>query len=134
MATLTKANKGTLATPTTSEPTKVVRKRKVLKKKVAAIATEEPKILKGKKASTDAKNIKDTVTKIVESKREVKYIYPADIVGDTGKKKSFRAKARDKDKSFLKDIAKAKKAKDEKEAAKVEKAYATWRKATFLVP
>lgn len=90
------------------------------------------KVISTTKAETDKKNIKDTVTKIVTSKREVKYKYPEDITEDTAAKKTFRAKARNDDKAHLKTIDDLKKKKQD--TSKAEKAYATWRKSIFLVP
>jgi len=108
-------------------------------KAAALVATAEPKkrfkkrtITKVPPAKADTKNLKDTVTTVVKSKREVKYIYPTDIEDDTIAKKSFRQKARDKDKSWLKDIEVAKKKKED--TAKLEKQYMAFRKATYLVP
>lgn len=125
MATLKKANKEALAPSTSKETvaTTATPKKKILKKK---------KIVAVSKKATDTKNIKDTVTKIVESKREVKYIYPEEIKGDALKMKGWRAKMRDKDKSYLKDIAAA--AKKKEDTTKLEKAYMTWRKSVYLVP
>lgn len=108
---------------------------KELKAQVATVAPAKKfkkKIITTTKAETDKKNIKDTVTKIVTSKREVKYKYPEDIIDDTAAKKTFRAKARNEDKAHLKTIDDLKKKKQD--TAKAEKLYHTWRKATFLVP
>lgn len=117
-------------------------KATAVKKEVSATSTVEPKkvlkkkkLVKVSKAETDTKNIKDTVTKIVESKREVKYIYPSELGDDALKKKAWRAKMRIKDKDHLKDIAKAKKTKEDPAAiAKLEAAYTKWRKGVYLVP
>lgn len=114
MATLKKADK--VASATTSNP----------KKKVT-------KIVKITKSQADDKNIKETVKKVVESVREVKYVYPADI--DTQeKKKAYRVKVRTKDKAFLKDIDTATKAKNEKDLTSLSKKYAAFRKEHYLVP
>lgn len=108
-------------------------------KAAALVATVEPKkrfkkrlVTKVTPAKADAKNLKDTVTTVVKSKREVKYIYPTEMEDDPMAKKSFRQKARDKDKSYLKDIEVAKKKKED--TAKIEKQYLAWRKTTYLVP
>lgn len=107
---------------------------KVTGTETAKPVTRKRKVIKTSKKETDAKNIKDTITKVVESNREVKYIYPADIAKDSLKKKAWRAKMRDKDAAFLKSIEKLKKAKDQKALSKEEKAYKDWRKTVYLVP
>ena len=153
MATIAKAAtvKGTSATPSvkakasTNRPDSAVDKyfdkaqvatatepKKRFKKKLVTKEPETKKVTKVTKGAADHKNIKDTVTTIVKSKREVKYIYPTDIEDDAMAKKSFRQKARDKDKSWLKDIEVAKKKKED--TAKLEKQYHAWRKTTYLVP
>lgn len=147
MATIAKADKGTSATPnkkanassiakgtstSKNRPDSVV--DQYLSKTAESTPTKrfKKKLVTKSEAATDSKNIKDTVTTIVKSKREVKYLYPEDIAEDAGAKKSFRAKARDKDKSFLKDIATLIKKKED--PTKMQKAYHTWRKSIFLVP
>lgn len=115
MATLVKAKKSEgLATSKTSTTPK------------------NKKVVKLSKAVTDKKVIKDTVEQIVTSKREVKYIYPKDIADDQLAKKKFRVTCRAKDKTFLKEIAVGKGKKED--TAKIEKAYASWRKTVYLVP
>lgn len=81
------------------------------------------------KKNLDSKNVKDTVTKVVETKREMKYIYP-DGMDDQVEKKKWRQKVRNKIYKFERDIQKL----EGKEAKAKEKKYATYRKEVLQVP
>ena len=80
-------------------------------------------------SKTDAKNVKDTVTKIVESKREMKYVYP-EAMDDQIEKKKFRQKVRNHIYKLERDIAKA----EGKELKTLEKEYKGFRKEVLQVP
>jgi hypothetical protein len=83
----------------------------------------------------DEKNLKETVTKMISQKREIKYIYPDNMGDDQMAKKAYRVKIRNKNKNFLAEIAKLKKTKaDPKSILKIEKEYNTFRKEHYLVP
>ena len=90
----------------------------------------------GKKASKksnttdlDSKNVKDTVTKIVETKREMKYVYPTDMT-DQIEKKKYRQKIRNQIYKFERKIAKA----EGKELKSLGRQYKAFRKEALQVP
>jgi aspartate/methionine/tyrosine aminotransferase len=103
--------------------------------KVASATTKKSTkaVVKLTNAQTDEKTVKDTVKKIVESTREVKYIYPEDK-NTQELRKAYRVQVRNKDKAYLKDLDTAKKGKDEKRLTNLKTAYAKFRKAHYLVP
>lgn len=115
-------------------PTTATKEKKSLKEKLAAKSSTKAPDKNPTKASTkdtDARNIKDTVTKAVSQNREVKYIYPDDVTTMEQKKKHRQA-TRNKDKSYIKEIQDLKKA--GKPTAKLDKEYKQFRKERFLVP
>ena len=105
---------------------------KVKKAEKAASATATKKVKKNLNAQTDSKNVKQTVKKVVESEREVKYKYPETMAKDPIEKKKFRAQARAKEKSFLKQLDDNRK--DPKALEKINKDYRKFRNETYLVP
>ena len=88
------------------------------------------KIKKTPEAVLDNKNVKETVKKIVTSEREVKYNYPETIDNQLDRK-GWRAKVRTKLRQYESKLLKEK---DDKERAKLEKAYNNYRKEVLLVP
>lgn len=131
MATLKKAVKSVASATTPVKAKASTTSNSAVDAYMAKTPTKTKKVIKIKKAVVDTKNLKDTVTKIVESKREVKYIYPDGMV-DQLKRKAYRSECRTKEKSFLKKIEDAKRLKQD--TAKIDKEYRAFRKATYLVP
>ena len=93
---------------------------------------KKPKFKKVNKAELDQKNLKNTITKVVESKREVKYKYPEDLGDDQLKRKAFRSATRAKNEKFLSDIADLERA--QKPTAAIKKQYKGFRTKFYLVP
>lgn len=83
-------------------------------------------------AELDKKNLKNTITKVVESKREVKYKYPEEVGDDQLKRKTFRSATRAKNEKFLAEIADLKRT--QKPTAKLEREYKEFRQKYYLVP
>lgn len=83
-------------------------------------------------AELDKKNLKNTITKVVVSKREVKYKYPEEVGDDQLKRKTFRSATRAKNEKFLAEIADLKRT--QKPTAKLEREYKEFRQKYYLVP
>ena len=95
---------------------------------------QQKQLLKNKKQTKrvlDTKNIKETVKQVVESEREIKYNYPAEIDNQLDRK-AWRQKARNKLRLFERNIAKLEDG--SKEKVKLEKEYKNYRKEVLLVP
>ena len=102
--------------------------RKASKTKISrATGTKAKK--KSSQSELDSKNVKDTVTKIVETKREMKYLYPQGM-DDQIEKKKYRQKVRNKVYKFEREIAKA----EGKNLRSLEREYKGYRKEVLLVP
>jgi len=115
------------ATPATAT------KKLTLKEKSAALKAKNDakNPTKVTKAEADKAIIKETVTKAVSQQREVKYIYPDDVI-TTDEKKKYRQSIRNKEKAFYKEIADLKK--HNKPTVKAEAAFKKFRKEHYLVP
>lgn len=99
------------------------------KKVTGQETTAKVKITKKQKAALDTKNVKDTVKMAVESQREIKYKYPAEIK-DQLERKGWRQKVRAK-LSKLESNAFNATGKEKKEA---DMALQNYRKEVLLVP
>ena len=119
-----------MATTTTKKPVRVSNLKKVSNetKKVAEATTKKQKV---DKKVLDTKNIKETVKQVVESEREIKYNYPAEIDNQLDRKKK-KKKARNKLRLFERNIAKLEDG--SKEKVKLEREYKNYRKEVLLVP
>lgn len=119
-----------MATTKTSKTEVVTEPKKSVKQKLAKKKAAKANVKVDTK-KVDEKNLKNTVTTIVKSKREVKYIYPDSLEDDQIGRKKHRAEVRNKDKKFLAEIADLERTK--KPTDKVVKAYAKFRKENYLV-
>lgn len=84
---------------------------------------------KAAKAQLDKDNVKDTVKKVVETQRELKYNYPEDMK-DPMERKRFRQQVRNKLYKYERDIPNLK----GKELTDLTKEYNDYRKEVLLVP
>lgn len=82
-----------------------------------------------KKEELDTKNIKKTVEKIVESRRQVLYNYPDDVKEPLDRK-SWRQKVRNELKNLELQLSRA----EGKAHAEVKRKYIAYRKEVLLVP
>lgn len=117
----------------TKKPTRVSKVKKVANETKEATPTTKKVVRKTKvdTAKLDTKNIKDTVKQVVESEREIKYNYPAEIDNQLDRK-AWRQKTRNKLNAMQLKITKAEDG--SKEKAKLEKEYREYRKQVLLVP
>ncbi len=108
--------------------TKKATKANVTKGKATTKKVTKKKV---NKKDLDSKNIKDTVKKVVETKREMKYSYPEEMK-DTLDRKKFRQKVRNKINSYQLQLLKL----DEgsRDYKKLDKEYQAYRKQVLLVP
>jgi len=110
--------------------TKTTKSRNASKTKTSkAKATGTKAKKKVSKKELDSKNVKDTVTKIVETKREMKYVYP-DGMTDQIEKKKYRQKVRNQIYKFDREIPKL----EGKKLKALEREYAAYRKEVLQVP
>lgn len=98
-------------------------------KKSTAKATSATKKRKVAKKALDKKNIKNTIKKVVQSKREIKYNYPAKLT-DILERKSWRQKVRSKIRNFEASFEKLK----GKALSTARAEYKAYRKEVLLVP
>ena len=97
---------------------------------------EKKKSVKAKqqeaKASTDEKNIKNTVKAVVTQERELFYNYPEDI-DNPGDRKKFRQKVRNAIRAFERNLSKIED-QESKDYKKLNKEYQAYRKEVLMVP
>lgn len=123
----------TKTTPTATATKKPAAKKVYKNKTTGTVVPAPKKVIKKKPVDTkalDTKNIKDTVKQVVESEREIKYKYPAEVDNQLDRK-TFRQKVRNKLRSMERELAKVT---GEKEKVKQEKALKAYRKEVLLVP
>lgn len=98
-------------------------------KATAKKSSSKSRAKKSNQAELDKKNVKDTVTKTVETKRELKYNYP-DGMKDTLERKRFRQKVRNKLYQYKRNLSDLK----GKAKTKMEREYNGYRQEVLLVP
>lgn len=122
-----------IATPATATVAKSSKVSKTAKAEVSTPSTE--KVTKEKKVKVLSKEVtpsnKASLVEAVIAKREVKYIYPAEVV-DTLTRKSWRQKTRNKLESLEKALLKITD-KESKEYRKAKKAFESF-KAEVVKP
>ena len=111
----------------TKTPVKATSTKKVT---VAKDSKTAANLSRKKKAELDDKNIKDTVKQTVESEREIRYNYPAEVDNQLDRK-AWRQKVRNKIRAYERALSKEK---DEKAKAKINKEYLAYRKEVLTVP
>lgn len=94
----------------------------------ALIAKSKSKGLTPKEKNLDSLN-KAAIVEKITAKREMKYIYPNDVV-DPLARKAFRQKVRNTYDSFIKRL---KNLKDEKAKSSLNKEFSAFKKATLVV-
>jgi len=123
-----KSNKVSKAAQGASLTTEAVVAAPVKKLNKAEIATLETKVsAKSEKKAKADKATTAAVAKKVTEKKDLTYIYPADIINDAGKKKIFRAKMRKQMEKFEKSLKLASKGKSDEKPEVIEKAMAAFK-------